>query len=172
MNWWPIYEENLIVGGISAVLIAREIGNGIWAIAALEMFLFFSLDVFGRIWGVMFGRQLKFFEATREEPVHPFYLPDWFDQPMQWGTAFMMFVAGTMIRAQWAWEFSICVRRNLKCEFVRSELAAGSLWIAVVMAVVGALCFIRLVSPPQWRTRAVLCCATLCIAVPLIRFYA
>ena len=156
--------------GIDSVLIAREIGNGIWAIAAIEMFVFFTLYMFGRVWGVVAGRQLVFFAATRED-VHPFWLPSWFDQPMQWGSAFMMFVAGTMLRATWAWEFSHCVRIKDTCELLRSDGAAAVLWVAVVLAVLGALCFIRLVSPPQWRWQAVLCAATLCIMIPLIRFY-
>lgn len=142
--------------------LAREFWNGAWMILCIIMVAMLALFIWER-WRRFRGSGLG-----------------WYEEPgIQTAIALAVFFLGSGIRATWVWMRLGCendVRDHVgsgnpfsylsECEWLYTTYLGYALELSAVLAIAGATCIVRVLSPRQWRPWSWISALVLAVALP------
>lgn len=142
----------MILSGTDVEMV-REVWNGAWFALTLSMIVCMS--------AIAIDRMIKLLQRGERR----FYC----DPAIQICAALIVFCAGSGMRAGYIWVLLHCQNFDAgSCDEI--EHAEWLMSIAGVLAIVGGICTIRVMSPTRWRPWSWMAAGAFAVGVPLVYY--
>lgn len=126
-------------------VVVREIANGIWFLLGAFLIVAFGI----RIW-------------------QRFQVPGWYkDEGTQLLIALFVYFCGSIIRSGWIWGVLVCSNDRGRDDCAVIIQRYDVLLLASVLALVGLVCCIRILTPPHWQPWPWIVSGVLAVAIPV-----
>lgn len=137
---------------IGSTTLLREFWNGAWFILCFVMLVMIGAFVVRR-----------FLTPTWK------IRPGWYDElGTQTAIALFVFISGSALRAGWIWLLLNCQNEGDDCTAIVSRV--WMMDVAGVIAIVGGLCTIRVMSPREWLPWSWLGAGLVAVVVPVVYY--